>query len=38
MRTDYFLGGMVAFVVLTLAAEWASRKVWPADYPSQRAS
>ena len=30
-----FLGGLAAFVLATLAAEYVNRKVWPADYPSQ---
>jgi len=29
MRVDYFLGGLAVFVVATLTAEWASRKIWP---------
>lgn len=25
----YFLGGLAVFVVASLTAEWASRKIWP---------
>lgn len=31
----YFVLGLGTFVLASLAAEWAARKTWPADYPSQ---
>jgi hypothetical protein len=36
MRTvEIFALSIASFVIASLAAEWANRKVWPADYPSQ---
>lgn len=34
-RLGYFIGALAGFVLASLAAEYAARKVWPADYPSQ---
>lgn len=31
----YFVVGLGTFVLATLVAEWATRKAWPEDYPSQ---
>lgn len=37
MKTvEIFVLSTALFVVATLAAEWATRKAWPADFPSQK--